>query len=76
MRQSWHHKPNNRDAGEATSEYGEHFLCNTYKTLAIQHPQKEEQVSDQLEHPLGIRCSFGGGGGGVFGRFYAYITTC
>lgn len=34
-----------RDTGEATSEYGEHFLCNTYKTLAVQHPQKEEQVS-------------------------------
>lgn len=34
-----------RDTGKATSEYGEHFLCNTYKTLAVQHPQKEEQVS-------------------------------
>lgn len=33
-----------RDTGEASSEYSEHFLCNTYKTLAIQHPQKEEQV--------------------------------
>lgn len=33
-----------RDAGESSSEYGEHFLCNTYKTLAVQHPQKEEQA--------------------------------
>lgn len=50
-----------RDTGEASSEYGEHFLCNTYKTLAIQHPQKEEQVSEHRKMTKRIYVSFGRG---------------
>ncbi|CAM9306949.1 unnamed protein product, partial [Ectocarpus sp. 4 AP-2014] len=52
-----------RDTGEASSEYNEHFLCNTYKTLAIQHPQKEEQWlfpdSSEGERKFLVRTDFG-----------------
>ncbi|CAN0343330.1 unnamed protein product, partial [Pylaiella littoralis] len=63
-----------KDTGETSSEYGEHFLCNTYKTLAIQHPQKEEQArwlfpdSAEGERKFLVRTDFGSGGGGSKSR--------
>eukprot|EP00903_Cladosiphon_okamuranus_P008645 g8289.t1 len=61
-----------KDTGEASSEYSEHFLCNTYKTLAIQHPQKEEQWvfpdSSEGERKFLVRTDFGSGGDSRQGR--------
>ncbi|CAM9771215.1 unnamed protein product, partial [Discosporangium mesarthrocarpum] len=54
-----------RDAGAPRPKFQDHFLGNCYKTLAVQHPQKEEQWlfpdSSEGERKFVVRTDFGPG---------------